>query len=517
VSGITVPTLGPIGDDATEVWGFDSRFVSGTKSLSVSDPTKALALMSYGNGNKCQLASSGQYRWISDYNYMALIDELTAPSPSDGGVELAAGSVWDALFVSGIINVSDETAVFQHSRLLPSGRVDFNSSGDYSLDVIDALGGVIASVDFDPEEAHADAPNDGIERAVFNVAVRLPAVAIGRIELRKGQTVYASLPGSQTTPTVDITEPVANSIVTSADVSIAWDGVDGDGDELTYSVYYSADGAVWKGLALNTPDSEVVVSRSQLVASNNGQLLVIVSDGINSSRSMVDLIVIGNNAPTVSILSPGDSDTFSGVQSVFFDAVAYDTEDGRLDGSSVVWTSDLDGNLGSGREIILLASDLSVGNHLITVTATDANGESSSATVSIDVSRIAPPPVDECLVVDFAGDRLFGNLGQMETTSTQTVNLPDGTYEVILESSDVFHGDPSQTDQPSEQWFLEGLDATGNVVLTTSVSDDLPTTDIENETNVGSYDVTGVVSRNSIVPVQVTFVSSSCVRASSSR
>jgi len=50
---------------------------------------------------------------------------------------------------------------------------------------------------------------------------------------------------------------------------------------------------------------------------------------------------------------------------------AYDPEDGILEESALAWTSSLDGGLGTGS--IVLAS-LSPGQHIITLTATDSDG-----------------------------------------------------------------------------------------------------------------------------------------------
>lgn len=63
-----------------------------------------------------------------------------------------------------------------------------------------------------------------------------------------------------------------------------------------------------------------------------------------------------------------------------FGGVATDAEDGDLDGNDMVWTSDLDGILGTGRDF---NEFLSVGTHVITLEATDSDG--NVASVSIDL------------------------------------------------------------------------------------------------------------------------------------
>ena len=87
--------------------------------------------------------------------------------------------------------------------------------------------------------------------------------------------------------------------------------------------------------------------------------------------------------PLVNVSVAGDiTATISGV-SVLADATVSDSEDGALPASDIVWTSDLDGTLGTGLQIDL--ATLSEGDHVITVTATDSQSQSSSDSFSMSV------------------------------------------------------------------------------------------------------------------------------------
>ena len=85
---------------------------------------------------------------------------------------------------------------------------------------------------------------------------------------------------------------------------------------------------------------------------------------------------MANNAPSVSIVSPTAGQLFVGTQQIVFEAFAHDVEDGLLTGSSVQWTSSVNGSLGSGAALLKEANLLTPGNHTITVTATDAASRS---------------------------------------------------------------------------------------------------------------------------------------------
>ena len=64
-------------------------------------------------------------------------------------------------------------------------------------------------------------------------------------------------------------------------------------------------------------------------------------------------------------------------------ACGYDAEDGMLADSSLTWTSSRDGMLGRGRRVI--ASKLSSGRHILTLTGTDSHGKKGTHRVTVTV------------------------------------------------------------------------------------------------------------------------------------
>lgn len=97
-----------------------------------------------------------------------------------------------------------------------------------------------------------------------------------------------------------------------------------------------------------------------------------------------------NQPPAATIISPQDGSSFTEGETITFQGEAVDPEDGRLSGPSLVWTSNIDGQLSTGES--LTTNTLSVGTYTITLTATDSDGDSSSASINITVSRAGPTP-----------------------------------------------------------------------------------------------------------------------------
>ncbi|MEJ2523707.1 MAG: hypothetical protein P8080_12685 [Gammaproteobacteria bacterium] len=88
-----------------------------------------------------------------------------------------------------------------------------------------------------------------------------------------------------------------------------------------------------------------------------------------------------DNPPTATISNPSDGATFASGVSISFAGSASDDEDGDLT-ADLVWTSDLDGEIGTGGSVSAVLSD---GSHSITASVTDSAGNADSASVTITV------------------------------------------------------------------------------------------------------------------------------------
>lgn len=90
-----------------------------------------------------------------------------------------------------------------------------------------------------------------------------------------------------------------------------------------------------------------------------------------------------NTPPTATITSPSDGSTYTQGDTISFNGTGKDTEDGTLTGSSLVWTSDIDGKIGTGTSFT--RNDLSLQNHTITLTVTDSSKAVGDDTVRITI------------------------------------------------------------------------------------------------------------------------------------
>ena len=107
---------------------------------------------------------------------------------------------------------------------------------------------------------------------------------------------------------------------------------------------------------------------------------------VNQMRPIIDNascldVIDGNQAPSVTITSPDDAATFPIGSKIRFVGTASDPEDGGL-GADISWSSNLDGALGKGANILIALSE---GRHVIRASVTDSDGAKANDTVTISV------------------------------------------------------------------------------------------------------------------------------------
>jgi len=117
-----------------------------------------------------------------------------------------------------------------------------------------------------------------------------------------------------------------------------------------------------------------------------------------------------HHPPTATITSPPAGATFAQGASIAFRGSATDPEDGTLTGASLVWTSSIAGQIGTGTSF---TRTLPVGTHTITLTATDSHGAMGTDSVTIIVQ------VQQDQVVTFPDPEL-------ERAIRDTIDKPTG-------------------------------------------------------------------------------------------
>jgi len=185
-------------------------------------------------------------------------------------------------------------------------------------------------------------------------------------------------------PVVTITSPLDGAqYLTGTEIDFSATAIDPeDGSVGGGSVSWSSslDGDLGTGTPLMAGSLSLGVHTITLTAAD--------SRGLEGTDE-ITVTMLANGVPTVSISQPADAASFEEGAEISFVGSAMDTEDGALTGGALAWSSSIDGSFGSGETAA--TSGLSIGAHVITLTAQDAQSQTGSATVSIEVT---PKPGD---------------------------------------------------------------------------------------------------------------------------
>ncbi|MCP3961800.1 MAG: hypothetical protein GY719_28490, partial [bacterium] len=168
--------------------------------------------------------------------------------------------------------------------------------------------------------------------------------------------------------------------------------------------------------------------------------------GYGASWVTVDVVVPSNFPPAVTITAPADGSTFVGADSIAFSGTADDPEDGDIS-AGLVWSSDVDGQIGTGGSF---NANLSIGSHYISAVSVDSGGRSSQAWIFLTVNNSPPVPV----INSPADGANFGLAGAIEFSGT---------------ASDYEDGDVTA----SLQWFsdVDGSIGSGATIFSNSLSE----------------------------------------------
>lgn len=173
------------------------------------------------------------------------------------------------------------------------------------------------------------------------------------------------------------------------------------------------------------------------------------SDGETVDERVTIVVAGPEGAPTVQITAPEEGTSYTVGETVAFSGNATDLTT-AADDLVFEWSSDrdgpLDGAISGGGESALLTAGLSTGTHVVTLTATDTDGElgSDSVTVTIEAEVVIAEP----------GDVVFSEM----MVNPEVVDDELGEWVELFNTSDapVDIGGYSFRDDDIDSWTLAG-------------------------------------------------------------
>ncbi len=303
----------------------------------------------------------------------------------------------ERLHITGLITptVGAIAGTINHVELKPASVAkSLNYQTNYQLVQYDAQGnelarrGVLATFQVPAHSHEPGTPtihrhDSTLLHGMFSASIP-KAEGVVRVDLLHEQATLATWSAGPSIPSVTISNNLANRHWADQAIPFAWQVDDADGDPLAVSIEWSADdGATWQAIASATSSGSRELDLAQLAGTTSGRLRVWVSDGLHANSATSELLSIEDQAPSVAIIVPSANAQFLESQALSFLGLANDPQTGGLsDSTSLHWSSDRDGELGTGAEFY---RQLSVGQHTITLTAINSAGLQSISTTTIEI------------------------------------------------------------------------------------------------------------------------------------
>lgn len=413
-------TLGAFGFDVFKM----NVVVPGTTEADPHD------FMSYG----------GPTKWVSSRTWTRIFNAFTGqnlPYPKADALNVTsveravdpAGALHAHLMVSGQLTGAGNWILSPAYELhYPITTDDEPGEGDYSIALCGAAGEDLLVRRFSLSVGHIDTFDLSELAAPLGFTQLLPLPeGMMTIELRQGAATLAVAARSPHAPTVEILSPTSVGFAGQPDAPhIRWTGHDVDGDGLTYMVRYRPNAeAEWQTLATDWTVTELAVNLDDLPGGNAAMVQVLATDGLNTGATTSPAFVVPGKQPQVQVLMPAGTTSIQEGDRLILRGAASDVEDGLLGDAALTWSSDRDGQLGTGPWIE--TTTLSLGSHSLTLAARDSSGQMGTATTIVEVAqRPNSQPI-----ADAGPDRMSGSGCSVVLDGSRSAD-PDGDRLVFV-------------------------------------------------------------------------------------
>jgi hypothetical protein len=305
--------------------------------------------------------------WISPYNWEGIAYNIPTGTKRTG---IKATS--NHMVVSGRVVGDDcDFRPYFWVRERETDSTKAEQTGPYTIELRDAAGGVLGSLQFD-----SDDPYEDVDRASGTFREWVPYHdGVTEIAIVHDGTDIARRSLSANSPTVSVTSPNGGEHWSASGTTrVTWEANDDDGDTLVANVLLSDDnGASWRPLAVNVEDRFFDVDLSTVPGGDSMVVKVEVSDGARTSADSSDApFTAKTKAPSPLLFAPTGGSLLQRGHGVSMAGSVLDPQAGSLSTPDLSWYSSIDGSLGSAQDIAV--PELSCGAHEIALEAHGASG-----------------------------------------------------------------------------------------------------------------------------------------------
>ncbi|MFO8035440.1 MAG: hypothetical protein R6U57_02300 [Anaerolineales bacterium] len=404
------------------------------------------------------------YRGLDGWNYFG---RSSSARKSDGNLlakrrlppqleKEATFALYGSIVEDGHLHIAETRVYHQALGQIPQ-------AGPYRLAFLNQEGDLLSETSFGvTEESICDGCPDDEEHLTLEfpyVSVHAPyPMETETVEIYHEGELLHSLEVSLRAPSVEWKAPLSGSIPRDQPVTLRWTGGDEDGDTLTYSLAYSSDGGrTFTPIATGVSGTAYDWQPSLAAGSQEAILKVTANDGFHTSSAQSPTLALQKGSPVVDILTPRDGQEMGHRSEIVLEAYAVDPEDGTLTRNALVWTDSAGESLGTGKRIVL--DGYQQGDQMFTVTATDADGNQNSQSVTVSVVESPPKrqaELNEDIVIEPSTETLA--YGECEPTkATIRATFPEGLSidrATLLIDKSGLSGDPVAMEKESGNTYL---------------------------------------------------------------
>ena len=295
----------------------------------------------------------------------------------------------EATLVTGYVEASGDLTLDSVFELAGVAGTDSDKDGSLLVQLRSFAGDLIEELQVQPAVGECDGDDCDAPHPFVCVLPNQGQV----IEIRDAATgaLLSSRSKSPNPPNGAFTT-IGDFAVVGDGSSIAWTASDPDGEgALQYLVRYSPDGsgASWIPLSFIQDEREILFEGATLPGTSGGLIRLYISDGFNTTEVDAEFVRHEDfKAPNTTILTPDSGSRLRENAGIHLSGTSYDYEDGSLT-SSISWTSDRDGFLGTGR---VIEPTLSAGTHFIRAETIDSDGMVGTDMIVLHLpARLYPP------------------------------------------------------------------------------------------------------------------------------
>lgn len=271
----------------------------------------------------------------------------------------------------------------------------------FMVEGLDANGQQVVSKTLDVSFNALNNPPTVLEWAPFEEVLPFPE-SVTRLNIVSStlavSDVLKTVFVSPNAPVVTAVTPTASGMTLTGPYTITWAGSDADSSATIYqgvvphyTVEYNPDvtndESDWYVLASNLTATTWSDDFAELPGGKHAKIRVTMSDGILTGEAESAEFVVPAKAPEVFIEPPEWGYDYEEGDEVILQADVYDMQDEWLDDDKLEWTSNLSGTLGNGTDLIV--DSLPIGDHTITVTATNSAGLAASSSITLSIGTVS--------------------------------------------------------------------------------------------------------------------------------